>query len=106
MANTAAFAHTLQNWLGGPLWIWAAASAFLIIYLLALPFGGFATYVERKVAADIQDRIGPNRVGPLGILQFLADGVKMLAKEDFVPNGADKFLYNLAQVFVVTGACS
>lgn len=105
--ETAAFAHSLQNWIGfGPLWLWAALSAFLIIYLLALPFGGLATYIERKIAADIQDRIGPNRVGPIGILQFAADAVKMLAKEDFIPVGADKFLFNLAPVFVVAGACA
>lgn len=105
--NTATFAHTLQNWIGtGPLWAWAALSAFLIIYLLALPFGGLATYVERKIAADIQDRIGPNRVGPYGIFQFFADAVKMLAKEDFIPPGADKFLFSLAPVLVVMGAVS
>lgn len=105
--NTAVFAHTLHNWIGiGPLWVWAALSAFLIIYLLALPFGGLATYVERKIAADIQDRIGPNRVGPYGIFQFFADAVKMLAKEDFIPPGADKFLFSLAPVLVVMGAVS
>lgn len=111
MGNSAAFAHSLQLWTEGlpvlgavPLWLWAAISAFLVIYLLALPFGGMATYAERKVAADIQDRIGPNRVGPIGILQFLADAVKMLSKEDFIPRGADKFLYNLAPMLVVMGA--
>jgi len=103
--NSANFAHSLQNWIGfGPLWVWAAFSAFAIIYLLAMPFGGFATYLERKVSADLQDRIGPNRVGPFGILQFLADGVKMLAKEDFRPPGGDRFLYNFAPVLVLTGA--
>ena len=107
MIQSAAFAHTLQTWVGfGPLWIWAALSAFGILFLLALPFGGIATYVERKIAADIQDRVGPNRVGPLGILQFGADAVKMLAKEDFIPTGADKFLFNLAPIFVVVGACA
>ncbi len=111
MGNSAAFAHSLQGWTEGlpllgavPLWIWAAVSAFLVVYLLALPFGGIATYAERKVAADIQDRIGPNRVGPIGILQFFADAVKMLSKEDFIPRGADKFLYNLAPMLVVMGA--
>ncbi len=111
-SHSAAFAHSLQGWTAGlpilgatPLWIWAFLSALLVIFLLALPFGGIATYVERKVAADIQDRIGPNRVGPIGLLQFFADAVKMLAKEDFIPRGADKFLYNLAPVLVVVGAC-
>jgi NADH-quinone oxidoreductase subunit H len=107
MEHSAAFANSLQNWVGvGPLWIWAAVSALMVIFLLALPFGGMATYVERKVAADLQDRIGPNRVGPIGLLQFIADAVKMLAKEDFVPPGGDRFLFNLAPLFVVTGACA
>ncbi len=112
-AQSAAFANTMKDTLGAiplfsfvPFWGWAALSAFLVIYLLALPFGGLATYVERKIAADIQDRIGPNRVGPIGILQFLADAVKMLAKEDFIPAGADKFLFNLAPVLVVMGTCA
>ena len=108
MAQSAALAHSLQAWLPGvpfPLWGWAAISAVLIIFLLALPFGGFATYLERKIAADIQDRIGPNRVGPIGLLQFIADGVKMLAKEDFVPPGGDRALFNLAPVLVLVGAC-
>lgn len=107
MAQSAYFAHSLQQWLGGgPLWLFAAISAFLVIYLLALPFGGLATYVERKVAADIQDRVGPNRVGPFGVLQFFADGIKMLSKEDFIPRGGDHFLFNLAPVLVVVGACA
>lgn len=105
--NSAPFAASLQTWVGfGPIWLWALASAVLVIFLLALPFGGLATYAERKIAADIQDRIGPNRVGPYGILQFLADAVKMLAKEDFIPAGADRWLFNLAPVLVVTGACA
>src|ERR1700680_438905 len=99
MVQSAAFANSLDSWIvTGALVFWSALSALLVIYLLALPFGGLATYVERKIAADIQYRIGPNRVGPLGILQFLADAVKMLAKEDFIPTGADKFLFNLAPV--------
>lgn len=106
MRESAVFAHSLQGWFGfAPLWFWAAISALLVIFLLALPFGGFATYVERKISADLQDRIGPNRVGPLGIFQFLADAVKMLAKEDFVPVGGDRFLYNFAPCLVVGGAC-
>ena len=53
-------------------------------------------WVERKFAARIQDRIGPNRVGPYGLLQSVADALKMLTKEDITPTGADRFLYNLA----------
>ena len=105
MVQSAQFPHSLEGWFGFlPLWGWAAISAAIIIYFLALPFGGLATYVERKIAADMQDRIGPNRVGPLGILQFLADAIKMLGKEDFVPKGGDRFLFNLAPLFVVVGS--
>lgn len=58
-------------------------------------------YVERRVCAGIQSRLGPNLVGPFGFLQPLADAVKMIFKEDIVPNRADKFLYILAPLFVV-----
>lgn len=56
----------------------------------------FLIWVERKVAARIQDRIGPNRVGPFGLLQTFADLVKLLLKEDITPTSADRLLYNLA----------
>lgn len=58
-------------------------------------------WVERKFAARMQDRIGPNRVGPFGLLQPLADVVKLLSKENITPTGADKPLYNLAPPFMV-----
>src|ERR1700675_3798730 len=52
--------------------------------------------MERKVSAWIQIRLGPNRVGPKGMFQSLADTVKLLVKEGMTPTGADKFLFNLA----------
>lgn len=58
-------------------------------------------WVERKFAARIQDRIGPNRVGPAGLVQPLADVVKLLGKEDITPAGADKWLYNASPVMMV-----
>lgn len=70
----------------------------------ALLFEGAASLVLRKVAGDIQARIGPNRVGPNGILQFVADGVKLLLKEDIVPAKADPFLFRLAPYFVFVGS--
>jgi NADH-quinone oxidoreductase subunit H len=76
--------------------------AFIIVNIAAL-IGGLGTYAERKISADLQARQGPNRVGPFGILQFLADGVKMITKEDIAPVGADKFLFYLAPGLCMLG---
>lgn len=67
---------------------------------------GFAymTYTERKVAAALQTRIGPNRAGPFGLLQPAADGIKIIFKEEFVPAGADKLMFHLAPVITVIPA--
>jgi len=64
----------------------------------------YLTWLERKVIARIQDRVGPNRVGPYGLLQPLADGIKMLTKEDLVPEGADRLCHFLAPVLIVVPA--
>lgn len=55
-------------------------------------------WVERKIAARIQDRIGPNRVGPFGLMQTFADMVKLMSKEDITPVAADRFLFNVAPI--------
>ena len=68
------------------------ASAILV---LSLVVAMYSTLAERKVAAFIQDRLGPDRAGPWGLLQPLADGIKLFFKEEFMPNTADKFLYIL-----------
>lgn len=62
------------------------------------------TWIERKVVARIQDRLGPNVAGPWGILLPIADGIKMIAKEDTVPEGADKAVYNLAPLVAAVAA--
>lgn len=64
----------------------------------------YLTWLERKVIARIQDRFGPNRVGPYGLLQPLADGIKMLTKEDLVPRGADRLCHFVAPVVIVVPA--
>lgn len=72
------------------------------LMLIAVVLGGILTacayliYVERKVSAFVQDRVGPNRVGPYGLLQPLADGLKFLLKEDVIPSHVDKLLFILA----------
>src|SRR6185437_3024080 len=66
-----------------------------IIIGVSLLIAMYETYAERKVAAYIQDRRGPNRAGPFGILQPLADGLKLFSKEEIVPNHSNKFLFIL-----------
>lgn len=73
-----------------------------IVFLgIAFPFAGIVSWVERRVWARIQSRVGPNRVGPNGFLQWLADGVKHVCKEDLVPADADQRLFKLAPYLVV-----
>jgi NADH-quinone oxidoreductase subunit H len=67
----------------------------LIVFLISLGVAAYATYGERKVAAFMQDRIGPDRAGPFGILQPLADGLKMFMKEEIIPTVSNKFLFIL-----------
>jgi NADH-quinone oxidoreductase subunit H len=58
-------------------------------------------WVERKIAARVQDRIGPNRVGPWGLLQNVADAVKLIIKEDITPAGADRVIFNAAPIIAM-----
>src|SRR5690606_960333 len=61
-------------------------------------------WFERKVVADMQNRIGPNRAGPFGILQTLADGIKLIFKEDLRPDGSDPLVFRLAPYLSVVPA--
>lgn len=61
----------------------------------------FLVWVERKVVARFQDRLGPNRLGPYGIIQPIADVIKLLIKEDITPEGADRVVFNLAPIFAL-----
>ena len=67
-----------------------------LVFFVILTLAAYLVFAERKVLAWIQDRKGPNRVGPFGLLQPLADLIKLLTKEDFRPLGADKWLFYLA----------
>lgn len=80
------------------------ASIFLGVVLVAsfpLIVAILLIWVERKVAARIQDRLGPNRVGPFGLIQPIADALKLLTKEYITPDGADKPLYNASPIIMV-----
>ena len=71
----------------------------LVVLHLALGAAAYLILLERKICAWVQDRCGPNRVGPMGLLQPIADGVKLFLKEDFMPRGADRVLFILAPAF-------
>ncbi|WP_053957815.1 NADH-quinone oxidoreductase subunit NuoH [Sulfobacillus thermosulfidooxidans] len=79
-----------------------------IILLIGLLMGGFAytMLLERRLLGFFQLRLGPNRVGPFGLMQPLADGLKMAMKEDLMPNGADKWVFRMAPVFSLFAALS
>jgi NADH-quinone oxidoreductase subunit H len=68
-------------------------------FLLVMDIG--LVWFERKMVARFQDRLGPNRVGPFGLIQPIADIIKLLIKEDIMPQGADKFIFNIAPIFAL-----
>ncbi len=76
----------------------------LVMVGLSLLIGGLGSFWERKISAWIQDRIGPNRVGPRGLLQFMADGVKFFFKEDIIPADVDRVVYVSAPLMVLVPA--
>ena len=82
----------------------AALVKILIVVNIALVIGAYMSLVERKVSAWMQDRIGPNRVGPVGLLQPIADGLKFMFKEDVVPGHVNRVLYILAPAIVLVPA--
>ena len=98
----------LYNWLMGLLVSWGVNQAvsnilltfvgIVILIVFAMVLDVFLVWIERKVVARFQDRLGPNRIGPWGIFQPFADIIKLLIKEDTTPNGADVFVFNLAPI--------
>src|SRR6516164_3589055 len=75
-----------------------------IVFVVILPMVSYAVYAERKISALIQDRLGPNRVGPAGLFQPIADAMKFVLKEDFTPAHVNKFYYWLAPCLAMVPA--
>lgn len=88
----------------GPAFVVFTAVKAVVFFTLLLTLVALATYVERKVAGFIQDRSGPNRVGPFGLLQSAADGLKFLLKEETNPAGASRPFFLLAPVLALVPA--
>ncbi len=83
--------------------VWIAVKLLIILGCVmgAVPF---LIWAERRLLGFMQDRLGPNRVGPAGLLQSFADGLKLMLKEVIVPEGADRFVYFLAPMLLMTPA--
>jgi len=77
----------------------------VIIFAISLVIAMYSTYAERKIAAFLQDRVGPNRAGPWGILQPLADGGKMFLKEEIIPTNSSPFLFVAGPSLAIMTAC-
>jgi NADH-quinone oxidoreductase subunit H len=85
----------------GALLVLGVAAAIILLFMA--PTAGIITWVERRVSARMQSRIGPNRAGPQGFLVWIADGIKSIVKEDIVPTDSDKPLFRLAPYLVFAG---
>ena len=101
MWSLAKIANIIDTWLKSqfnPTWVMIIEMVVAGVAVIGLfaALGLVLVIMERKVAAWIQIRLGPNRVGPKGMFQSLADTLKLLVKEGLTPDGADKFLFNFA----------
>lgn len=103
--------NLIAEWLRGLLAGWGLSSGLVIFIMtllgvvvtaaFVLLMDVFLVWVERKVVARFQDRLGPNRLGPFGLIQPLADVIKLLIKEDITPIGADRVVYNIAPILAL-----
>src|SRR5918995_2224074 len=86
---------------------WIILEKFILIAVIvttALIVAMYSTYAERKIAAFLQDRRGPNRAGPFGLLQPLADGVKLFMKEEIIPTLSSKTLFVMGPLLAMITA--
>jgi len=77
----------------------------VVVFAISLGAAAYMTWGERKIAAILQDRVGPNRAGPFGLLQPIADGIKMFFKEEMIPTKSNKWLFILGPCFFMLTAC-
>lgn len=77
----------------------------VVVFVVSLGMAAYMTWGERKLAAILQDRVGPDRAGPLGLLQPIADGVKMFMKEEMLPGKSNRFLFILGPCLFMVTAC-
>jgi len=84
-------------------WVGVLIKAIIILAVISA-IAGFGTFIERKVLAFMQRRLGPMHVGPYGLLQLAADGIKLFTKEDIVPQNANKFIFMVAPIITAATA--
>lgn len=109
MSTLLSLPSTIHLWLfevmSAPVAIFVQNALIAVIYLTLFAFAGLLlVWMERRIAAFFQLRLGPNRVGPLGLFQTIADAIKLVSKELTGTEKADKFLYNLAPYFVIVSS--